>query len=113
MIFQMQTIRVYEHWHYIFTSTIPLNRVDSRISQNADHNKMTVQNLANIFGPTLLGSDTSGSEDTRAQIRVAETIISYALDMFELGTVPAESTLTRQKMSRSGIFSGHKLLLAI
>ena len=65
-----------------------LNRVDSRISQNADHNKMTVQNLANIFGPTLLGSDTSGSEDTRAQIRVAETIISYALDMFELGIGP-------------------------
>lgn len=51
---------------------------------------MTVQNLANIFGPTLLGSDTSGSEDTRAQIRVAETIISYALDMFELGIIDLE-----------------------
>ena len=71
-----------------------LNRTDGRISQNADHNKMTVQNLANIFGPTLLGSDTSGSEDTRAQIRVTETIISYALDMFELGITDPELLLT-------------------
>jgi hypothetical protein len=46
---------------------------------------MTVQNLANIFGPTLLGSEGSGMEDARAQIRVAETIITYATDMFELG----------------------------
>ena len=46
---------------------------------------MIVQNLANIFGPTLLGSEGSGMEDARAQIRVAETIITYAKDMFELG----------------------------
>ena len=46
---------------------------------------MTVQNLANIFGPTLLGSESTGIEDARAQIRVAETIITYATDMFELG----------------------------
>lgn len=44
---------------------------------------MTVQNLASIFGPTLLGSEGSAIE---AQIRVTETIITYALDMFELGT---------------------------
>jgi len=46
---------------------------------------MTVQNLANIFGPTLLGSESTGIEDARAQIRVAETIITYATDMFEMG----------------------------
>jgi hypothetical protein len=79
----MQTTRVYERWPYIYTSMKPLNRVDIRISQYA--NKMTVQNLANIFGPTVLGSDTNGSKETRAQIRVAETIISYSLDMFQLG----------------------------
>lgn len=49
---------------------------------------MTVQNLANIFGPTLLGSESTGIEDARAQIRVAETIITYATDMFEMGTHP-------------------------
>jgi len=48
---------------------------------------MTIQNLANIFGPTLLGSEAGGLEDARAQIRVAETIITYSEDMFELGTL--------------------------
>ena len=48
---------------------------------------MTVQNLAKIFGPTLLGSESTGIEDARAQIRVAETIITYATDMFELGNL--------------------------
>jgi hypothetical protein len=46
---------------------------------------MTSQNLANIFGPTLLGLSNNGLEDAAAQIRVIETIISYATDMFELG----------------------------
>jgi hypothetical protein len=64
----------------------PFDVTNRRISQHADQNKMTVQNLANIFGPTLLGSEGSGMEDARAQIRVAETIITYATDMFELGT---------------------------
>jgi hypothetical protein len=61
-----------------------------KISQHAEQNKMTVQNLANIFGPTLLGSESSGVEDTRAHIRVAETIITFATDMFELGTSRTE-----------------------
>jgi hypothetical protein len=47
---------------------------------------MTVQNLANIFGPTLLGSNSTGIEDARAHIRIAETLITFATDMFELGT---------------------------
>ena len=47
---------------------------------------MTVQNLANIFGPTLLGSGGSGIEDALLQIRVTETIIAYATDIFEMGT---------------------------
>jgi hypothetical protein len=55
---------------------------------------MTVQNLANIFGPTLLGSESTGIEDARAQIRVAETIITYATDMFELGNPFVASLLT-------------------
>ena len=45
---------------------------------------MTVQNLASAFGPTLLGSEGAALD---AQIRVTETIISYALDMFELGNI--------------------------
>lgn len=59
----------------------------SRVAQNSEFNKMTIQNLANIFGPTLLGSEAGGLEDARAQIRVAETIITYSEDMFELGTL--------------------------
>jgi hypothetical protein len=43
---------------------------------------MNVHNLASVFGPTILGSDSTAIE---AQIRVTETIITYALDMFELG----------------------------
>jgi len=46
---------------------------------------MTTSNLAAIFGPTLLASDGTGMEDNGAQIQVAETIITNALDMFELG----------------------------
>jgi Rho GTPase-activating protein RGD1 len=62
-----------------------------RIAEHADENKMTVQNLANVLGPTLLASEDSSIEETRAQIRVVETIIAYANDMFELGisTSPA------------------------
>jgi hypothetical protein len=45
---------------------------------------MTVQNLASVFGPTLLGSEGAALD---AQIRVVETIINYALDMFELGKI--------------------------
>ena len=45
---------------------------------------MTVQNLASIFGPTLLGSEGAALD---AQIRVTESIISYALDMFEMGSI--------------------------
>jgi len=56
-----------------------------RVAQNSEFNKMTVQNLANVFGPTLLGSEAGSLEDARAQIRVAETIITYSEDMFELG----------------------------
>jgi hypothetical protein len=47
---------------------------------------MTVQNLASVLGPTLLASEDSSIEETGAQIRVVETIITYAKDMFELGT---------------------------
>lgn len=43
---------------------------------------MTVQNLASIFGPTILGAEGTTLD---AQIRVTETIITYALDMFEMG----------------------------
>ena len=59
---------------------------------------MTVQNLASIFGPTLLGSEGSAIE---AQIRVTETIITYALDMFELGTSILLSWLIFSKKTNS------------
>lgn len=46
---------------------------------------MTIQSLASIFSATLLRSESAGIEDARAQIRVAETIIIYAADIFEKG----------------------------
>ena len=51
---------------------------------------MTAQDLASIFGPTLLESD---GEQVEAQNRLAETVINYALDMFELGTFQLIPTL--------------------
>jgi len=48
---------------------------------------MTVLNLASVLGPTLLAPNGASMEETGAQIRVTETIISYAKDMFELGTI--------------------------
>ena len=64
---------------------------------------MTIQNLASIFGPTLLGSEGTAIE---AQIRVTETIITYALDMFELGTTIFIPWLTFSKKTNkhTGIF---------
>lgn len=58
---------------------------DYRVTDYSDLNRMTAHNLASIFGPTLLGPENSGIEDARAQIRVTETIITHAMDMFELG----------------------------
>ena len=58
---------------------------------------MTARNLASIFGPTLLGSESSTID---AQIRVTETIITYALDMFELGMSIFVPSLTFKKTSR-------------
>jgi Rho GTPase-activating protein RGD1 len=55
---------------------------DCRVAENSDQNRMTVQNLASIFGPTILGAEGTALD---AQIRVTETIVTYALDMFELG----------------------------
>jgi len=63
-----------------------------RVAQHSDQNKMTVQNLANIFGPTLMGGEPNTIEETHSQIRVAETIITFAPDMFELGTDPPSPT---------------------
>jgi len=59
-------------------------KADFRVAENSEHNRMNVHNLASIFGPTLLGSDSTAID---AQIRVTETIITYALDMFELGSL--------------------------
>jgi len=49
---------------------------------------MTVHNLASVFGPTLLGAEGTALD---AQIRVTETLITYALDMFELGIITCRS----------------------
>jgi len=57
----------------------------SRVSEHEPQNRMSARNLASIFGPTLLGSEDTSSEDAKRKIRVVETIITFALDMFELG----------------------------
>jgi hypothetical protein len=66
---------------------------------------MTVQNLANVLGPTLLAPNGAPVEDTGAQIRIAETIITYAKDMFELGNLPIYP-LTSQKRNKKNAWAG-------
>ncbi len=44
---------------------------------------MSEMALAIIFGPTLLGGSASNVADSQAHLIVAETIITYAHDMFE------------------------------
>jgi len=59
--------------------------LDDSITQYCEQNRMNARNLASVFGPTLLGSENALADDALAKIRVVETIITYALDMFELG----------------------------
>ena len=82
----MPITRAFGCWHYICTSALSMRRkkADFRVAENSEHNRMNVHNLASIFGPTLLGSESAAID---AQIRVTETIITYALDMFELGVL--------------------------
>ena len=82
----MPTIPALGLWHCISISMhYYVDFANDRIAEHADQNKMTVQNLASVLGPTLLAPEGAGMEETGAQIRVAETIITFAKDMFELG----------------------------
>ena len=53
---------------------------------------MTTQHLANIFGPIILKSTPNGNQDSKG--RVAETIIAFARDIFELGITFLPLSLT-------------------
>ncbi|KAH8431091.1 uncharacterized protein LDX57_008752 [Aspergillus melleus] len=59
--------------------TLHLNKVQ----QHSNRNRMTIGNLAIIFGPTLMGSSVPNMVDTGWQVRTVETIIACALDIFD------------------------------
>ena len=58
-----------------------------RVAQHADHNRMTPQNIAICFGPTLMGQagkEAQGDiKDAGWQARVIETILHNALQIFD------------------------------
>jgi len=54
-----------------------------RVSDYDESNRMSVQNLAIVFGPTLLGGNPSNVMDSRAHFIVADCIIVNAFEIFE------------------------------
>ncbi|KAK1143695.1 hypothetical protein N8T08_006095 [Aspergillus melleus] len=59
--------------------TLHLNKVQ----QHSNRNRMTIGNLAILFGPTLMGPNETDMVDTGWQVRTVETIITCALDIFD------------------------------
>lgn len=60
--------------------TLHLNRV----SDLAHLNRMTVQNLAIVFGPTLMGANTGPNiQDAGWQVKVVETILNNTYQIFD------------------------------
>lgn len=55
-----------------------------RVMDNASVTRMSTQNLAIVFGPTLMGPQ-SGAEMTEAgwQVRVVETILNNTYQIFD------------------------------
>lgn len=52
-----------------------------RVSTNSDINKMTMQNLAIVFGPTVMGG--GNVNDARWHTKVMETILHHTHDIFD------------------------------
>ena len=51
-----------------------------RVSMNSATNKMTLNNLATCFGPTLFGGDVN---DTGAHNRILETLLQNTYEIFD------------------------------
>ncbi|CAL1715474.1 unnamed protein product [Somion occarium] len=60
----------------------------NKIVQNEEHNAMSIQNLAIVFGPTLFGQGHPGANgqasmlDTSLQNKAVETILKHYIDIF-------------------------------
>ncbi|KAI9043586.1 kinase-like protein [Aspergillus affinis] len=67
--------------HYVTLRALTFHL--DKVQQRSNQNRMTTGNLAIIFGPTLMGSNTTNMVDTGWQVRVVETIITYASDIFD------------------------------
>jgi RhoGAP domain len=100
MIYLMRITLVYELSHFISISITVCDIINDSISQYSDQNRMTARNLASVFGPTLVGSENALADDAIAKIKVVETIIIYALDMFELGIYLQFYLINNQKKIR-------------
>jgi Rho GTPase-activating protein RGD1 len=56
----------------------------NRVQENSSANRMSVSNLAIVFGPTLMGANSGGNiQDAAWQVRVIETILSNTLQIFD------------------------------
>lgn len=53
-----------------------------RVAMNADSNKMTLQNLSTVFGPTVMGGAGSVN-DAGLQTKVMETVLQHTHDIFD------------------------------
>ena len=57
-----------------------------RITENSSVNRMNVQNLSIVFGPTLLGAGGAGGGnivDAGWQVKVVETILQNTYQIFD------------------------------
>ncbi|CAK7564204.1 MAG: Rho GTPase-activating protein [Sporothrix epigloea] len=55
----------------------------NRVVENAPVTRMTAQNLAIVFGPTLMGAGTGDPEKARWHVRVIDTIIQNTYQIFD------------------------------
>lgn len=55
-----------------------------RVVENSSSNRMTSQNLAIVFGPTLMGGAQKGNiADSGFQCKVVDTILQNTLQIFD------------------------------
>ena len=54
-----------------------------RVMENSGTNRMSSQNLAIVFGPTLMGTPGSNIADAGWQVRVVDTILQNTYQIFD------------------------------